>query len=262
MVDMGPDLGLGEEVLRLLLVLVLAGAVGVERELREQEAGLRTHMLVGVGAALFVMAGNFAWSGLDFGNRTGIVLDPSRVVAYVVTGVGFLGAGAILKSGGGIRGLTTAASLWVVAAIGVVVGAGEYALGIFATLVVLMSLWPVKRIARYLGIRRHGARRIVLQLDPDSSIGTVVAAAEGGQGLELFATTVSEDGPSRQVEILLGGRDEELLLALDRLSHAPGVLRASLNGTPTSWSPDDSERSRSPATKSEVTTGFAAGSRR
>src|SRR5512145_1017454 len=134
---MGPELAFGEAVARILLVLVLSGAVGVERELRDQEAGLRTHMLVGVGAALFVIAGNFAWSDLDFGSREGVVLDPSRVVAYVVTGVGFLGAGAILKNGGGIRGLTTAASLWVVAAIGVSVGAGEYVLAIFATAVVL-----------------------------------------------------------------------------------------------------------------------------
>ena len=260
---MGPDLGLGEEVLRILLVLVLAGAVGIERELREQEAGLRTHMLVGVGAALFVMAGNFAWNGLDFGNRTGIVLDPSRVVAYVVTGVGFLGAGAILKSSGGIRGLTTAASLWVVAAIGVVVGAGEYALGIFATAVVLMSLWPVKQVARYVGIRRRGARRIVLKLDPEAPIGPVVAAVEG-PGLELQATTVSEqESGSRQLEIVVGGRHDDLLGALERMSRAPGVRRASLSGGPTTWSPDRVDR-RGPLRRqkgTDVASGFPVGSR-
>ncbi len=72
----GPDLPLWEGVARLLLVVVLAGAVGLERELRDQEAGLRTHMLVGVGAALFVITGNFAWSELEFGNDVGVVLDP------------------------------------------------------------------------------------------------------------------------------------------------------------------------------------------
>ena len=155
---MGPELGLDEAVLRLLLVLVLAGAVGVERELRDQDAGLRTHMLVGVGAALFVMAGNYAWSELAFGSESGIVLDPSRVVAYVVTGVGFLGAGAILKGNGSVRGLTTAASLWVVAAVGVVVGAGEYALGVTATLILLLSLWPVRKLAALLGLRSSRTR--------------------------------------------------------------------------------------------------------
>ena len=83
-------------------------------------------MLVGLGATLFVIVGNFSWSELDFGNQVGVVLDPSRVVAYVITGIGFLGAGTIIKHGINIKGLTTAASLWVVAAIGVAVGAGDY----------------------------------------------------------------------------------------------------------------------------------------
>ena len=72
-------------------------------------------MLVGHGATLFVIVGNFSWSEMEFGNRTGVVLDPSRVVAYVITGIGFLGAGTIIKHGINIKGLTTAASLWVVA---------------------------------------------------------------------------------------------------------------------------------------------------
>lgn len=224
----GPELPLGESVARILLVLVLAGAVGVERELREQEAGLRTHMLVGVGAALFVIAGNFAWSGLSFGNEEGIVLDPSRVVAYVVTGVGFLGAGTIIKNGGSIRGLTTAASLWVVAAIGVVGGSGEYVLAIFATAVVLVSLWPVKRVARYLGLRRAGSRRLVVLLEPRSSVGEVLRAVEG-TGIDLHSTSVGEEPGGRRLEIVLAGRTTELLAALDRLSRAPGVRAASLD---------------------------------
>ena len=150
---MGPGLALWEGIARLLLVMVLAGAVGLERELRDQEAGLRTHMLVGLGAALFVITGNFAWSELEFGNEAGVVLDPSRVVAYVITGIGFLGAGTIIKHGISIKGLTTAASLWVVAAVGVAIGAGEYGLGAVATAVVLLSLWPVRMLANAVGIR-------------------------------------------------------------------------------------------------------------
>lgn len=224
---MGPDLPLIDEVARILLVLVLAGAVGIERELREQEAGLRTHMLVGVGAALFVIAGNFSWSNLEFGNRVGVVLDPSRVVAYVVTGVGFLGAGTIIKNGGSIRGLTTAASLWVVAAIGVVVGAGSYALGVFATAVVLLSLWPVKLAARYLGLRRGRSKRLVVELDAGSSISEVVRAVERA-GIELQSTTVREEEGTRHVEILMAGRETELVSILDHLSDAPGVRTATL----------------------------------
>ena len=150
---MGPDLPLWEGVVRMLIVVVLAGAVGLERELRDQEAGLRTHMLVGLGATLFVIVGNFSWSEIEFGNRIGVVLDPSRVVAYVITGIGFLGAGTIIKHGINIKGLTTAASLWVVAAVGVSVGAGDYGLGVVATLIVLLSLWPVRMLANAVGIR-------------------------------------------------------------------------------------------------------------
>jgi len=224
----GPDLTLGEEVGRLLLVAVLAGAVGVERELREQEAGLRTHMLVGVGAALFVIVGSYSWTGFDFGNRTGIVLDPSRVVAYVVTGVGFLGAGTIIKHGSSIRGLTTAASLWVVAAIGVAGGAGQYVLAIFATAVVLVSLWPVKAVARYLGLRHTGTRRLVVLLDAESKVGDALLVVEG-RGVDLQSTAVADEPGGRRLEVVLTGRNAELLEALDRLSRAPGVRSASLD---------------------------------
>ena len=150
---MGPELPLWEGVVRMLVVACLAGTVGLERELRDQEAGLRTHMLVGLGAALFVIVGNYSWSELDFGNQVGIVLDPSRVIAYVVTGIGFLGAGTIIKHGTNIKGLTTAASLWVVAAIGVSVGAGDYWLGVIATAIVLLSLWPLRKLADAVGLR-------------------------------------------------------------------------------------------------------------
>lgn len=226
---MGPELALGEAIVRIVLVLVLAGAVGVERELRDQEAGLRTHMLVGVGAALFVIAGNFAWSGLEFGAAEGVVLDPSRVVAYVVTGVGFLGAGTIIKNEGSIRGLTTAASLWVVAAIGVVVGSGEYALGIFATAVVLTSLWPVRQVARLLGLRRQRSRHIALTLEPGSSIAGIVSLLER-TGLELQSTTIDVEADVRRLDIVLAGRYDELVAALEDLARAPGVRDASLSG--------------------------------
>ena len=224
----GPELSFGEAAGRILLVLVLAGAVGVERELREQEAGLRTHMLVGVGAALFVITGNYAWSGMSFGNAEGIVLDPSRVVAYVVTGVGFLGAGAIIKTGGNIRGLTTAASLWVVAAIGVVGGSGEYLLAVFATAVVIVSLWPLRQLAYYLGLRRTDSRRLVVSLEPEAGVGEVLVAVES-TGVDLHSTTIEAEPGGRRLEIAVAGRNAALLAALDSLSRTTGVRTASLD---------------------------------
>ena len=224
---MAPELGIDEAIVRILLVSLLAGAVGIERELRDQEAGLRTHMLVGVGAALFVIVGNYGWGDLIFGSEPGVVIDPSRVVAYVVTGVGFLGAGAILKNGGSIRGLTTAASLWVVAAIGVSVGAGEYALGIFATAVVLVSLWPVRQAARLLGLRSSRSTRLELVVDPETRIADIVAVVER-EDVELQSTKLDEDEGARTVELVLAARTGEVAALLDRITETAGVRSATL----------------------------------
>jgi putative Mg2+ transporter-C (MgtC) family protein len=149
---MAPSLGLDEEVLRIVLAAVLGGAVGIERELREHEAGLRTHMLVAVGSALFTLVSAYGFSeffAVQEGNRF-VPIDPTRIAAQIVTGIGFLGAGAIIRQGPRVRGLTTAATLWAVAAIGLACGAGYYSGAIATTVVVLVALWPVRIIWRYL----------------------------------------------------------------------------------------------------------------
>lgn len=139
---------------RMIVAAVLGAAVGVEREIHGHPAGMRTHLLVAVGSALF--------TGLSihgFGEPgDGIVRDPSRVAAQIVAGIGFLGAGAILKDGPTIRGLTTAASLWATAAIGMGVGAGEYLIAVVGTAIVVVSLWPLSRIAD----RLHRADKAVI----------------------------------------------------------------------------------------------------
>jgi len=133
--------------LRLLLAAGLGAAIGIERELRRKPAGLRTNMLIAVGSALFTtMSAEFATTGGT----------PDRIAAQVVTGVGFLGAGAILHSGGSIHGMTTAATIWVNAAVGMAAGAGQYAMAAVATaftLVVLAVLAPLENyFERRLGI--------------------------------------------------------------------------------------------------------------
>jgi putative Mg2+ transporter-C (MgtC) family protein len=109
-------------ILRLFLSAVMAAAIGIEREIHRRSAGLRTHILVGLGATLFMMTS--VTVALSYGAEAGA--DPSRIAAGVVTGIGFLGAGAIIRYGSSIKGLTTAASIWVVAAIGLAIGAGMY----------------------------------------------------------------------------------------------------------------------------------------
>jgi putative Mg2+ transporter-C (MgtC) family protein len=113
------------------LALVLSAAIGLEREIRQKNAGLRTHTLVGVGAALFMLISKYGFTDVLEPGR--VVLDPSRVAAQIVTGVGFLGAGLIFVRRDSVRGLTTAASIWVTAAIGSAAGAGLPVLAVVTT---------------------------------------------------------------------------------------------------------------------------------
>jgi putative Mg2+ transporter-C (MgtC) family protein len=143
---------------RLLLAAVLGAAIGVERELHEHPAGMRTHLLVAFGCALFTVLSIYG-----FENVAGTSpVDPSRVAAQIVTGIGFLGAGAILKYGTSIRGLTTAASLWATAAIGIAAGTGQWILGLVGTAIVLFSLWPLARVARAIRVRNDRTIRVRL----------------------------------------------------------------------------------------------------
>jgi len=144
-----------ELALRLFVITVLAVAIGTEREFHGHPAGIRTMALVGVGACLFTVL------GLDpfFGSR----VDPTRIAAQIVTGVGFLGAGAILRRGSEVRGLTTAASIWVVAAIGMCIGFGNYFLGIFTTVLVLVTLVAIRPIESRLFKRAHARREAGLE---------------------------------------------------------------------------------------------------
>jgi putative Mg2+ transporter-C (MgtC) family protein len=158
-----PELSWVEVLLRVALAGVLGGAIGAERELRERGAGLRTHLLVSVGAALFTLVSAYGWQDFTFSTRSGVVFDPTRIAAQIVTGIGFLGAGAIIRQGLSVRGLTTAATLWVVAAIGLASGAGYYSAAVITTALVLLALWPLRIAARRLfaGIRAETGRLVV-----------------------------------------------------------------------------------------------------
>lgn len=126
-------------VVRLLIALVLSGIIGFEREWNNHSAGFRTHILVGVGSCLMMLLSLYGF--LHFlETYDNVRFDPARIPSYVISGIGFLGAGTIIVYGGTIRGLTTAASIWAVAGVGLVVGAGMYGPAIVATLIILISL--------------------------------------------------------------------------------------------------------------------------
>jgi putative Mg2+ transporter-C (MgtC) family protein len=135
---------------RLALGLVLGAAIGFERELHRQPAGFRTHSLVALGSALFTIISAYGFAGS--------VVDPTRIAAQIVSGIGFIGAGTILQHRGSIRGLTTAASLWSVAAIGMAAGAGLLALALIGTLLILVVLSLLDNVEAF--IRRR------LRLEP------------------------------------------------------------------------------------------------
>lgn len=134
---------------RLLLAAVCSGLIGYERETAQKSAGLRTHTLVGVGAAVFTIA---SIAGFDSG-------DESRVAAQIVTGIGFLGAGAIFREGAIVTGLTTAAGLWVVASIGIAAGSGSYWLAAIGTGVTISTLYGLKAIDSAIARRKAKVNR-------------------------------------------------------------------------------------------------------
>jgi len=139
--------------LRLLAAAIFGAILGLEREIHGHQAGMRTHMLVALGSAAFTVLSIYAFpASLGQGST-----DPSRISAQIVTGIGFLGAGAIIKYGINIRGLTTAASLWVVAAIGLAAGAGAYFVAAVSTAIALLALWPIHVLVQRLEL--SGAAR-------------------------------------------------------------------------------------------------------
>ena len=125
-------------VVRVSLAFVLGGIVGFERERVQRPAGLRTHMLVAAGSACFTVASVYGFSG------EGTVRDPARLAAQIITGIGFLGAGTIFRTGSTVRGLTTASSIWITASIGVVAGLGMLWLALYTTTLTWFALYVLK----------------------------------------------------------------------------------------------------------------------
>lgn len=131
-------------VLRLIVATVLGGLIGLERETGKRPAGLRTYMLVCLGSALFTVLSIYAFP------MEGVTRDPARVAAQIVVGIGFLGAGTLWRSRNMVHGLTTAAGLWVVAAIGMAVGSGFVLLSVISTILVLVILTVLRRVEQYI----------------------------------------------------------------------------------------------------------------
>ncbi len=212
-------------LLRLLLAAALGGVVGLDRERLEAVAGLRTHMLVCVGAALIMIVSSFGFR--DILGTPNVILDPSRVAAQVVSGIGFLGAGTILfLRHEVIRGLTTAASLWAVAAVGLAVGGGLYVAALGATAIVVIILAIMKPIERMI-FRRNRTRQISIGVELVRTSVLEVTAAVEAAGVTVTDINIrrrdTPDTDQLQLSFARGVEPKVLLAALDRLKALPGV---------------------------------------
>jgi putative Mg2+ transporter-C (MgtC) family protein len=142
-----------EYIIRITLAAVFGGVIGMEREYRAKEAGFRTHFLVGMGAAIFMVLSKYGYD--DVVKEELVRLDPSRIAAQVVSGIGFIGAGCIIFQKHVVRGLTTAAGLWVTAAIGMACGGGMYLLATVSTALVLIGLEAFNYLLHRFDRRHH-----------------------------------------------------------------------------------------------------------
>jgi putative Mg2+ transporter-C (MgtC) family protein len=217
-------------ILRLLIAAVLGSIIGADRERLAWAAGLRTHMLVSVGACLFMIVSAFGFSDI-LGTRN-VILDPSRIAAQVVSGIGFLGAGSILLRGEVVRGLTTAASLWSVAAIGLAVGGGLYIEAGAATIVIMVILAGIKPIEERFQ-QRHRTHELLMETQPGRMSLTALEAALGYRAKRIvrYVARPSETEGQESISITLTRlRPKEVSEIEEILKTLPGVTKVDRPG--------------------------------
>jgi putative Mg2+ transporter-C (MgtC) family protein len=213
-------------VARAAAAVVAGGLIGAERAYRGRAAGMRTNALVGFGAALLVaIAEHGTWGPAS-------PSDPTRVIQGIVTGIGFLGAGVIVKEGFSVRGLTTAASIWVVAAIGVAFGAGLYGVGVAATAIVWLALEFLRRLENRVPVHAmlHCEIGFLRQHAPDDTQITDLVRRHGFRVLEL-ASRLEPASQLLQYEISMWSTDRHAARALERTLRAEAHV-ASFRLTP------------------------------
>jgi putative Mg2+ transporter-C (MgtC) family protein len=218
-----------EIILRLFVAALLGCAIGLERERRIWAAGMRTHMLVGVGSALFMLVSLFGWS--DVMGPPNVLVDPSRVASQVVSGIGFLGAGTIIFRRDAIRGLTTAASLWVVAAIGLASGGGLYFAAVTTTVLTLVILALLKPLERKLFTDRRPQNLLVIADRAQTSLVAIENALRSTHAdVSYIQWRMDNNEEQYQVEIGFNKmRAPDLPLVMDSLRTVPGISAVSPN---------------------------------
>jgi putative Mg2+ transporter-C (MgtC) family protein len=208
MIDLHLQLDLS---LRLVIAAALGLAIGFEREIHGHPAGLRTHMLVAAGSGLFTVISAYGFRDVAGAVPNTAPIDPTRIAAQIVSGIGFLGAGAILKDGIVIRGLTTAASLWATSAVGMAAGAGEYIIAVVATTTILVSLWPINALAERLHGSTVPAVQLRLSMDRLEALGEVTSVLVGHR-LEIGQISTQRLGKNAfRADISIRGRTASVI---------------------------------------------------
>jgi putative Mg2+ transporter-C (MgtC) family protein len=214
-----------EMILRLLLAAVLGGVVGAERERMNRSAGLRTHALVSTASALIMIVSIYGFMQVIAPGR--IVLDPSRIAAQVVSGVGFLGAGIIIFRKNAVRGLTTAASVWAVAAIGLAVGAGLYIVAIGATGILSVILTALKKVEK-----RFFPQKNITRLTVEFSSGAFNAVSDKlkRDGLKVLSMNVRTNKGINTLKVETIAEDKVVGLLFQDLKSVNGVDSVAYTG--------------------------------
>jgi putative Mg2+ transporter-C (MgtC) family protein len=213
-----------ELLLRLTVATFLGSVVGLERHRSDKAAGMRTHMLVSLGSALFMIVSTYGFDRVI--DKPGIRLDPSRIASGVVSGIGFLGAGTILRHNATVFGLTTAASVWAVAAIGLAAGSGLYLAALLATLLMLIILTTMKPIEELLA---HAGIRHTLTLLIEGGMSSLLPKVESivrQAHMDLKQVQIHPGNTPDQTRLTmtLGQHDRaKLLPLLEQLHSLPGV---------------------------------------
>ncbi|HSJ07120.1 MAG TPA: MgtC/SapB family protein [Longimicrobiales bacterium] len=216
-----------EAVLRLILAALLGGAIGLEREASGKPAGFRTNLLICLGAALITVIS--IHMARDVVLPGGFRADPGRIAAQIVSGVGFLGAGTILRSRGSVTGLTTAATLWVVAAIGIAAGAASYILAIAGTVLVLLALRFLGRFENRILPGRTMERVLHVVCDPDGDVLRRVDGTFAASGFRVTAMEVEKSRDGLAASFDTRGPGDELTALVEAILGLPGVRRVTLH---------------------------------
>jgi putative Mg2+ transporter-C (MgtC) family protein len=213
------EIALSEAILRLLLAFLLGSVVGMEREYTQQSAGLRTHILVCMGATVFtiISASTMTTGMISDPHGYRYVGDPTRIAAQIVSGIGFIGGGAVLRHGASIRGLTTAASLWMMASIGMLIGIGYYQLSIVATLFSFLVLFIIGALERSM-FKKYLKKYTLLRIQ-------VTAKEESLHNIEQW---VEKAFPQKTVEVKTQRSEQEHLTTMTYVVDMRG-LHADVN---------------------------------